>query len=85
MLWMAATVTRLGYLQLIGYRDYMGHAERQHPRIVNISPRRGTVYDRNMQELAMSVLVESCFAVPSEVKDQDMAARLLARGGCFSG
>ncbi len=79
MLWMAATVARLGYLQLIDYSDYLGRAEKQQQRIVNISPRRGSIYDRNLHELAMSVMVDSCFAVPSEVKDPDMAARLISR------
>ncbi len=79
MLWMAATIARLGYLQLIEYGDYLGRAEKQQQRIVNISPQRGSIYDRNMHELAMSVLVDSCYAVPSEVKDPDMAARLISR------
>lgn len=79
ILWMAATAGRLAYLQLIEYGDYLGRAEKQQERIVNISPRRGVIYDRNLHELAMSVMVDSCFAVPSEVADHDMAARLLSR------
>jgi cell division protein FtsI (penicillin-binding protein 3) len=79
ILWMAATAGRLAYLQLIEYGDYLGRAEKQQERIVNISPRRGVIYDRNLHELAMSVMVDSCFAVPSEVADHDMAAQLLSR------
>jgi len=78
MLWMGATLARLGYLQLVCYSDYLARAQRQQQRIVEISPKRGAIYDRNMRELAMSVQVESCFAVPAEIANPEMAARLLS-------
>ncbi len=78
MLWMGATLARLGYLQLVCYSDYLARAQRQQQRIVEISPKRGAIYDRNMRELAMSVQVESCFAVPIEIAKPEMAARLLS-------
>lgn len=78
MLWMGATLGRLAYLQLICYGDYYNRAERQQQRIVEISPHRGNLYDRNLHELAMSISVDSCFAVPAEITDHDMVARLLS-------
>jgi cell division protein FtsI (penicillin-binding protein 3) len=78
MLWMGATLGRLAYLQLFCYGDYLNRAGRQQQRIVEISPRRGILYDRNMHELAMSISVDSCYAVPSEIADPDMVARLLS-------
>jgi cell division protein FtsI (penicillin-binding protein 3) len=78
MLWMGATLGRLAYLQLYCYSDYLNRAGRQQHRIVEVSPRRGILYDRNMHELAMSVSVDSCFAIPSEITDPDMVARLLS-------
>jgi cell division protein FtsI (penicillin-binding protein 3) len=36
------------------------------------------IYDRNLHPLAMSVPVQSAFAVPAELKDRAMAARLLS-------
>jgi cell division protein FtsI (penicillin-binding protein 3) len=78
MLWMGAAVTRLAYLQLICYREYYTHAQRQVQRTVEISSQRGIVYDRNMHELAMSISVESCYAIPSDITDHDMVARLLS-------
>ena len=78
MLWMGATLASLGYLQLVCYSDYLARAQRQQQRIVEISPKRGAIYDRNMRELAMSVQVESCFAVPAEIANPEMAARLLS-------
>jgi cell division protein FtsI (penicillin-binding protein 3) len=78
MLWMGAALTRLAYLQLICYSEYYSRAERQQQRTVEISPRRGIVYDRNLHELAMSISVESCYAIPSDITDHDMVARLLS-------
>lgn len=79
LFWMVAAVSRLAYLQLFCYGEYLNRAERQQHRIVEISPHRGILYDRNMHELAMSVSVDSFFAVPSEITDHDMVARLLSR------
>jgi cell division protein FtsI (penicillin-binding protein 3) len=77
-LWLGAVLGRLGYLQLVKYPEYLARAQRQQQRIVEVSPQRGIVYDRNLRELAMSVSVDSCFAVPSEITDAPMVARLLS-------
>ncbi len=78
-LWMGAALARLGYLQLLCYSDYLARAQRQQQRIVEVSPKRGAIYDRNLHELAMSVSVDSCFAVPAEIANPELAARLLSR------
>jgi len=79
MLWMGAALARLGYLQLFSYSDYLARAQRQQQRIIEISPKRGVIYDRNLRELAMSISVDSCFAVPVEIANPQIVARLLAR------
>jgi cell division protein FtsI (penicillin-binding protein 3) len=78
MLWMVAVSGRLAYLQLIRHSEYMARAQRQQQRIIEISPQRGAIYDRNMHPLAMSIQVNSAFAVPSEMADIHLAARLLS-------
>ena len=70
---------RLVYLQVIQYGDFVQRAARQQQRTIDVSARRGIIYDRNGQELAMSVMVDSVFAVPSEVPDQGMTASILGR------
>ncbi|HEU5410820.1 MAG TPA: penicillin-binding transpeptidase domain-containing protein, partial [Candidatus Acidoferrales bacterium] len=75
---MFAVVTRLGYLQLYRYRDYLERANRQQERIIEMSPMRGPIYDRNGRELAMSIPVDSCFADPQEISDPEMVGRLLS-------
>ena len=45
-----------------------------------VAPRRGVLYDRNLRELAMTVLVDSVYAVPSEMADnRAQDAAMLAR------
>ena len=76
--WAVMIVARLTILQVLHYREWVQRAERQQQRTVEISPQRGIIYDRNGQELAMTVQVDSVFAVPSEIPDQKTTATLLA-------
>src|SRR5882762_7078598 len=76
LLWMTAVFGRLGYLQLFLHSDFMARAQQQ--RVIEITPKRGAIYDRNMHPLAMSIPVDSAFAVPAELGDQQLAARLLS-------
>jgi len=78
LLWMTAVFGRLGYLQLFRHSEYMTRAQRQQQRVIEITPKRGAIYDRNMHPLAMSIPVDSAFAVPSEIADQQLAARLVS-------
>jgi cell division protein FtsI (penicillin-binding protein 3) len=78
LLWMTAVFGRLGYLQLFLHSEFMARAQRQQQRVIEITPKRGAIYDRNMHPLAMSIPVDSAFAVPAELGDQQLAARLLS-------
>ena len=60
------------------YGAYVQRAARQQQRTIEISPQRGIIYDRNGQELAMSVQVDSVYAVPVEIPDQENTATILA-------
>jgi cell division protein FtsI (penicillin-binding protein 3) len=77
-LWMGAVFGRLTYLQLYRHSEYLSRAMRQQQRTIEITPERGTIFDRNGKPLAMSIPVESAFAVPSEIADENLAARLLS-------
>jgi cell division protein FtsI (penicillin-binding protein 3) len=78
LLWTGAIAARLVNLQIVQYGALSQRAARQQQRSAEVAPRRGVVYDRNGQELAMSISVDSVFAVPSEIPDQANAANLLA-------
>jgi cell division protein FtsI (penicillin-binding protein 3) len=77
--WIAGIGCRLVYLQVFHYGDFAKQAQRQQQRSIEVSPSRGVIYDRNGHELAMSVSVDSIFAVPSEIPDQPSTAQLLAK------
>ncbi len=77
--WLAVILGRLTYLQLICYGEYFARAQHQQQRVFEISPKRGTIYDRKGRELAVSLPMDSVFADPSDVGDPEMVARLLSR------
>jgi cell division protein FtsI (penicillin-binding protein 3) len=79
VVWMGAVVARLGYLQLFRYSDYLSKAQRQQLRVRETTPKRGSIFDRNGHELAVSLPVDYCFADSSEINDPDMVANLLSR------
>jgi len=79
LFWCAAICGRLVYLQIFHYGSFVKQAEHQQQRAIPLAAKRGVIYDRAGHELAMSVLVDSAFAVPSEVKDLPTAVSLITR------
>lgn len=76
--WLGLALARLVELQVVRHGEFALRAERQQQRVLTVSPKRGLLYDRNARELAVTISVESAFAVPSEVTEPEVAARLLA-------
>lgn len=79
VLWLALIVLRLYQLQVVRYEHYLTKAERQQQRVITLDPPRGTIYDSQGRELAVSLQVDSAYAVPPEVRDPQATARALAR------
>ena len=79
LFWCVAICGRLFYLQIFRYGSFVKQAEHQQQREIPLSAKRGVIYDRAGRELAMSVLVDSAFAVPTEVKDLPTAVSLITR------
>ncbi len=79
LFWCVAICGRLVYLQIFRYGSFVKQAEHQQQREIPLSAKRGVIYDRAGKELAMSVLVDSAFAVPTEVKDLPTAVSLITR------
>lgn len=79
MAWTGVIALRLGWLQIVRHHDWVERAAKQQQRTFEVAPRRGVLYDRNLRELAVTVLADSVYAVPSELGDnRENAADLLA-------
>ncbi len=78
-LWCFAICGRLVFLQIFDYGKFVKQAGHQQQRAIPLAAKRGVIYDRYGHELAMSVLVDSAFAVPTEVKDLPTAVSLITR------
>jgi cell division protein FtsI (penicillin-binding protein 3) len=77
LFWCVIICLRLVYLQIFCYGDFQQRAEHQQQRSVNVSAKRGIIYDRQGNELAMSIMVDSAFVVPTEVPDLVNAVSLI--------
>ena len=79
LIWSVLLISRFVHLQIFQYADLSAKAERQQSRSFEISPQRGTIYDRRGRELAVSVNVDSVYAIASEIWDKKQAADKLAQ------
>lgn len=69
VLWCSGICLRLVYLQIFRYGSFEKRATHERERTEEVSAKRGIIYDRTGRELAMSISVDSAFAVPTEIPD----------------
>lgn len=69
---------RAFYLQILKHEELIKKAEKQHQRIVPLTPARGDILDRNGTPLAVSVEMDSCYAEPRHIQDPEGTAAVLA-------
>ncbi len=79
IVWVIIIAARLVWLQVFRHTEYASREFRQQDHTFQIAPRRGMLYDRDLQPLAMTVLVDSIYAVPGEIADKNSTAQQLAR------
>lgn len=79
LFWGGAICLRLVYLQIFRYGSFELRAQHQQQRTTEVSARRGIIYDRSGHELAMSISVDSVFAVPTEMPDLAGTVSLISR------
>ena len=72
-------VLRAFDLQVLQEAEWDERAERQHQKVIPLTPQRGTIFDKNGEELAISVDVDSVYAEPAKLEDPAAAARSLAK------
>lgn len=71
-------LARLVYLQVVKGPEFSQAAADSRTLSVNISPHRGTIYDRNGNVLATSVDAMTIYANPKEIEDVSSAAEAAA-------
>jgi len=79
VLWCCGICARLVYLQIFRYGTFEQRAQHQQNRTQEVSARRGVIYDRQGRELAMSINVDSVFAIPTEIPNAASTISLIAR------
>lgn len=72
-------IFRIGYLQLIKGEWLSTKAAEQQTREIPIEAKRGTIYDTNMKELAVSVTKYTVWCKPVEVKDAKKTSEQLSK------
>ncbi len=75
---LAIVLARVFSLQVLDRPRLAQLADKQHTAEIRLAPRRGTIYDRRMQELAVSLAVDSIYARPGEIRSRRLAAARLA-------
>ncbi len=75
---MCGLVGRLVYVQFFRSSWLLENAVDQRVRDIPVEAKRGPIYDRNGKELAVSVNMESVYAIPVEIKDKEETAAQLA-------
>ncbi len=78
LIWGSLISYRLFSLQVWQHEEMAEKARRQRSRTFEVSPQRGTIYDRRHRELAISLQVDSIYAVPSEIRDKQGTSERLA-------
>ncbi len=69
---------RLFYIQIVNGSEYKSMALDQQTREKEITPKRGTIYDRNGKELAVSATVDTVVADPKIIKNSKNADEIAA-------
>lgn len=70
LLSLSLILLRLFYLQTIRHDFYRKVANEQHTVSVEIPPKRGAIFDRNMRLLAVNLNTDSIYANPRKVKNK---------------
>jgi len=77
--WAVLVVARLFWIQVLDHQQLAERALDQQEETIIVPAQRGTIYDRNLTPLAMSLPVESLFAMVPQVAHPAGEAAALAR------
>jgi cell division protein FtsI (penicillin-binding protein 3) len=71
--------TRAYNLQVMRHDEFIIKAENQRVKSVPLTPKRGFIYDKNGEMLAVSIDVDSVYVNPKEIKNTKAAAKKLSK------
>lgn len=71
---MLGIILRLAWIQIFNNELYQSKALNQRLRKLKVEPRRGIIYDKNGEELAISGSSQTIVAIPAEIEDPEKAA-----------
>ena len=69
---------RLFYLQVIKSYKFGALADGQHTFYYKIPPRRGTILDSELRNIAVSFDIPSCYANPRRIENKDEVAQKIS-------
>ncbi|TET29505.1 penicillin-binding protein 2 [Candidatus Aerophobetes bacterium] len=69
---------RLYWLQIVQHAEFSEQARGEQIRKIEVAPKRGTIYDRNLQKLAINIPSYSLYARPKKISNPKQVATLLA-------
>lgn len=72
-------IGRAFQLQILQHEELVKRADKQHQRIVPLTPARGTILDRNGAPLAVSLEMDSCYAETLHIEDKAGTSAVLAQ------
>ncbi|MFA4854476.1 MAG: penicillin-binding transpeptidase domain-containing protein [Candidatus Omnitrophota bacterium] len=70
-------VGRLLFIQFFRSNYLTVIAKKQHNQLVELEPRRGTIYDSSLKAQAFNMSMDSLYAVPSDIKNKENAINQL--------
>ena len=70
-------ITRLFYIQFFKSRYLSNIANQQHNLYVELEPKRGTIFDRNLRPLAINLPCDSLYASCRQIKNKEKVIRAL--------
>jgi len=80
LFFLAFCISRLFIIQFLRSGTLADQAKKQHSLLVELEPRRGTIYDSALRPQAVNTSVDSLYASPSDIpeKDKESIVRQLA-------
>jgi len=78
ILLLSVSIARAFYLQIYEQERFAHLAEKQHLKVVQLTPSRGAIYDATNSALAVSIEMDSLYAEPRNMEDLAAAAAQLA-------